>query len=154
MSKELTIEQIQSLMKSVADNSISELLFETEGVKLKIKGKAAETQIVAAPAAPAPVAVTATATVQNEQVQITAPVQDAAKLVTSPIVGTFYASSSPDKDAFVKPGQSISKGEILFIVESMKVMNEVPAEVNGTVAEILVENGQAVEYGQPILRLE
>ncbi len=80
--------------------------------------------------------------------------QPEGKVITSPIVGTFYAASSPDKDPFVKVGQAVSEGDIVFIVESMKVMNEVPADKSGVVAEVLVENGAPVEYGQPVLRLE
>lgn len=74
-------------------------------------------------------------------------------VVKSPIVGTFYASSSPDKPAFAVPGKAVKKGDTLFIVESMKLMNEVASECDGTVAELYVKDGQPVEYGQKILRL-
>ena len=67
---------------------------------------------------------------------------------------TFYAASGPDKEPYVSVGQPVQEGQTVFIVESMKVMNEIPADHSGTVAEILVENGQPVEYGQPVLRLE
>ena len=70
--------------------------------------------------------------------------------ITSPMVGTFYASPSPDADAYVKAGSKVSKDSIVCIVEAMKLFNEIEAEVNGEIVEILVKNGQLVEYGQPL----
>lgn len=75
-------------------------------------------------------------------------------LVTSPIVGTFYEAPSPDKPPFVKVGQRVKKGDVLFIIESMKLMNEVLSDFDGLVAEILVHNAQPVEYGEAVLRIE
>ena len=72
-------------------------------------------------------------------------------IVKSPIVGTFYASPSPEKPAYVALGKKVGKGDVLFIIESMKLMNEVTSEYDGTVEKILVENGQPVEYGQPVM---
>ena len=95
--------------------------------------------MIAIPAAPAP------------EAKAAAP---AGKFVKAPIVGTFYAASAPDQPPFVKVGDQIKKGDVLFIIESMKLMNEVQSEIEGTVAEILVGNGEAVEYDQPILRVE
>ena len=142
MAKEMTIEQIQALMDSMHKNEISELVYEVEEFRLKIKGQQAPS---IAPA-PAPAAAEASVPAPEKQPE--------GKVITSPIVGTFYAASSPDKDPFVKVGQAVSEGDIVFIVESMKVMNEVPADKSGVVAEVLVENGAPVEYGQPVLRLE
>ena len=88
------------------------------------------------------------------EVSVSSSAQDASKLITSPIVGTYYNSPAPDQEPFVEVGQHVGKGDVVFIIESMKVMKEVPSEFSGTVAEILVQNGQAVEFGQPILRLE
>ena len=73
------------------------------------------------------------------------------KLVKSPVVGTYYASSSPDKPPFVTVGKHVSKGDVLMIIESMKLMNEIQSEYDGTVEEILVKNGDAVEFDQPIM---
>jgi acetyl-CoA carboxylase biotin carboxyl carrier protein len=75
-------------------------------------------------------------------------------LVTSPFVGTFYRSPSPDQPSFVEVGQIVRKGQVLCIVEAMKLMNEIEADAEGRVAEVLVENGQPVEFGQPLFRLE
>ena len=76
------------------------------------------------------------------------------KVMNSPIVGTFYAAPSPEKPPFVTVGKQVSKGDVLFIIESMKLMNEVTSEYDGVVAEIYVEDGDTVEFGQPIMRIE
>lgn len=81
-------------------------------------------------------------------------VEEKGTVVKSPIVGTFYTSPSPDKDAFVSVGQKVKRGDTLYIVESMKLMNEIASECDGTVAEIYVNNGDTVEYGQKIMRIE
>ena len=75
-------------------------------------------------------------------------------MVKSPIVGTFYSTPSPDKPPFVKVGQTVNEGDVLFIIESMKLMNEVKSEYSGKITKILVESGQSVEYNQPILVIE
>ena len=108
---------------------------------------AAPSAVMAAPAAaPAPA-------VQSQDAGKAAPVEEAVtgNVVKAPIVGTFYASPSPDKPAFVKVGDHIKKGDVIFIVESMKLMNEIQSEFEGTVEKILVDNASAVEYDQPIM---
>ena len=72
----------------------------------------------------------------------------------SPIIGTFYSAASPDKPPFVSIGQSVKKGDVLFIVESMKLMNEIKSEYDGMVRELLVQNGESVDYNQPIMVIE
>ena len=79
---------------------------------------------------------------------------ESGNTVTSPIVGTFYAAPSPEKPPYVTVGRTVHKGDVLFIIESMKLMNEVTSEYDGVVAEILVEDGTTVEFGQPIMRIE
>ena len=81
------------------------------------------------------------------------PVPDAGVFISSPFVGTFYRAPSPDAPPFVDVGQSVRKGQVLCIVEAMKLMNEIEAESEGRIEEILVENGAHVEYGQPLFRL-
>ncbi|MEM7264308.1 MAG: acetyl-CoA carboxylase biotin carboxyl carrier protein, partial [Planctomycetota bacterium] len=78
---------------------------------------------------------------------------DTAGAVTSPMVGTFYRSPNPDADAFVDIGDRVEEGQVICIIEAMKVMNEVKAEVSGTLEAILVENGESVEFGQPLFRI-
>ena len=100
-------------------------------------------------AAPAAVpAVQASVTSSNA-----APAEDDAELVTAPMVGTYYAAASPDEAPFVKVGQKVNKGDVLCIIEAMKMMSEITAQYDGVVAEILAENGQAVGFGAPLLRL-
>lgn len=77
--------------------------------------------------------------------------QASGNVVKAPIVGTFYSAPSPDKPPFVRVGQQVKKGDVIMIIESMKLMNEVQSDFDGTVAEILVQNGEAVEYDQPIM---
>lgn len=106
-----------------------------------------------------PMAGYAGSTVMTHPVEIAAPREPESKpqggrYIKSPIVGTFYAASAPGKPPFVKAGKSVSKGDVVFIIESMKLMNEVKSELDGVVAEVLVSDGEAVEYDQPILRLE
>lgn len=169
MGKEFSIEQLQTLMECVSTNGISELSYKNGETHLRIRGREEKViqQIFANPAeglgviceqnppappvhataaAPAPVLETAPA-------PAAAPVV-AAKCVTSPLVGTFYSASAPDKEPFVKVGQTVKEGDVVFIIESMKVMNEVPADKSGVVVDILVEDGAPVEFGQTILRLE
>ena len=148
MGRELSLEQIQALMKTVAEQKIEELALEDEGFQLKIKGQSVPAQ-QPAPASAAAVTVAADG---SAAAALSAPQE--CSYLTSPIVGTFYASSAPGKEPLVTPGCRIEKGATAFIVESMKVMNEIPAEKGGIVAEVLVKDGDAVEYGQPIIRLE
>ena len=153
MSNEFTVEQLQELIKCAAENKIGEFLYEDENVKLRIRGP----QTAALPVVPVQTEAAALAAQAAVQPQAAAPAQEekpAGNAIVSPIVGTFYAAPGPEKDPFVKVGQHIAEGDIVFIIESMKVMNEVPADKSGTVVEILVENGEGVEFGQPILRLE
>ena len=91
--------------------------------------------------------------VQNQEPVKAQPAEEAVKgnVVKAPIVGTFYASPSPEKPAFVKVGDHVNKGDVIFIVESMKLMNEIQSEFEGTVEKILVDNASAVEYDQPIM---
>ena len=80
--------------------------------------------------------------------------ENSGNVMTSPIVGTFYAAPSPEKPPYVQVGKQVHKGDVLFIIESMKLMNEVTSEFDGVVAEILVEDGDTVEFGEPIMRIE
>lgn len=103
----------------------------------------------AASAVSAPVQETAEATIASAE---TASSGD--QVVKAPIVGTFYQSSAPDKEPFVKVGDTIAAGDVVCIIEAMKFMNEVTSEVSGTITEILVEDGQFVEYGQELFRVK
>lgn len=161
----LKVQEIRELIKLVDQSSINEFVYEHEGYKIKMKKDAVEKIVVSEPAAP----VAAIAPVQPkivEQVAVSQPVvQEAPKAasapvinadvenlhkITSPMVGTFYQSPSPDSDAYVKVGSKVSKDAIVCIVEAMKLFNEIEAEINGEIVEVLVKDGQLVEYGQPL----
>lgn len=101
---------------------------------------------------PAPPATTTAQGSIAPQPEESAPV-DESKLIKSPMVGTFYAAPSPDAPPFVKPGDGVDGDSVVCIVEAMKVMNEIKAETTGTIAEVLIENGDSVEFGQPLFRL-
>lgn len=148
----MNLEFIQKLADLVADKNLGEITVQNGDSTITIKGKkvAAQTVVESIPVAAAPLPA-APAAAPAPETKAAAP---AGKFVKAPIVGTFYAASAPDQPPFVKVGDHIKKGDVLFIIESMKLMNEVQSEVEGTVAEILVGNGEAVEYDQPILRVE
>ncbi len=149
--------ELKRLLESVKESGITELVLETSDYKLSVKrgetsATPAETPQVQS--APAP----ATPTPQPEAAPPTpeAPEDDKSNLleVTAPIVGTLYAAPSPDAPDFVKVGDRVQAGSVLCIIEAMKLMNEIEAEVSGTVREILVKNEEPVEYGQALFRLE
>jgi acetyl-CoA carboxylase biotin carboxyl carrier protein len=158
----LKVQEIRELIKLVDQSSIDEFVYESEGSKIKMKKNAIETVTVSQPQqvvipATQPQKVAEPVVVQEVQSVPAQPAQEAVKeetsnlhKITSPMVGTFYQSPSPDADAYVKPGSKVSKDSVVCIVEAMKLFNEIEAEVNGEVVEILVKDGQLVEYGQPL----
>lgn len=166
----LTFEQIKELVALVDDRELAGLEIERSGFRLKIEGRAPEPmvgQVAPAAAAEAPRAAKAPATAAREEPQPTAAgaetgeaaeeeseVPEGAHIVSSPIVGTFYASPSPDSDPYVKVGDRVEKGQVLCIVEAMKLMNEIESDVDGEVLEIYPKTGQAVEFGEPLFAIE
>ncbi|MFJ5757950.1 acetyl-CoA carboxylase biotin carboxyl carrier protein [Neobacillus sp. NPDC093182] len=164
----LKVQEIRELIKLVDQSSIDEFVYENEGSKIKMKKNTGTTTVTAVqvpqaaaqaipvvqPAAPAAVASTAPVpeVKQEEAVSNAASQADTSNLhkITSPMVGTFYASPTPEADVYVKAGSVVTKDSIVCIVEAMKLFNEIEAEVNGEIVEVLVKNGQLVEYGQPL----
>lgn len=156
------IQEIREIIKLVDASTIDEFVYEADGSKVKLKKNQAGTVVVepktAAPvveqAKPAaPVAAAAPAPAKEEvKVEAAAPVADDADLhkITSPMVGTFYQAPSPDSPAYVKVGDKVGEETIVCIVEAMKLFNEIEAEVKGEIVEVLVKDGQLVEYGQPL----
>ena len=157
----MTEEQIRRLVKIVEEANIAEIEVSKWGRKVKITkipggsaNNAVQYTIPAAAPAPAPVpAAPAPATNGASEAAAPAPAQNGEE-VCSPMVGTFYRAPAPDADPYVKVGDTIQKGQVICIVEAMKLMNEVEAEFSFKVLEILVENGQPVEYNQPLLLVE
>ncbi len=155
----MDLRKLKTLIDLVSDSNVSELeITEAEGKVRIVKGGGAMVQGYQMPVAPmmqapaaAPAAVPAAAT--------PAPVPAAAPAVSghavkSPMVGTFYRSASPGAKPFVEIGQVVKEGETLCIIEAMKILNEIESDKSGTVTQILCENGQAVEYGQPLYIIE
>ncbi|MCC2928542.1 acetyl-CoA carboxylase biotin carboxyl carrier protein [Bacillus mojavensis] len=148
----LNIKEIHELIKTIDESSIDEFVYENEGVSLKLKKHEAGTVQVMQQAPSAPVQAAA----PQAQQAAPAPAQEAPKQdenlhqIKSPMVGTFYASSSPEAGPYVTAGSKVNENTVVCIVEAMKLFNEIEAEVKGEIVEVLVENGQLVEYGQPL----
>jgi acetyl-CoA carboxylase biotin carboxyl carrier protein len=152
----MDLRKLKTLIDLVSESNVSELeITEAEGkvriVKSMPTGMAAPVQYSMAPAA-APVTVPVAAPAVTEAVA--APAEPTGHTVKSPMVGTFYRASSPGAKPFVEVGDTIKEGETICIVEAMKILNEIEADKTGTVTAILVQNGQAVEYGQPLFTIE
>jgi len=148
----MDLRKLKTLIDLVSESNVSELeITEAEGKVRIVKGGGAMVQHYAAPVAmPAPGAMP----VQSAE-PVAAPVPVVVgHTVKSPMVGTFYRSSSPGAKAFVEVGDAIKAGETVCIIEAMKILNEIEADKSGTVTQILCENGQAVEYGQPLFVIE
>ena len=161
----MKVEQVLELVKAVSDSELTEFKYEEDGVKLSLKktsDKIVQVQAPAAPvaapviapavmpAAPAPVPAAASATPANEEPGTAEAAAPAGNVVKSPLVGTFYAAPAEDAEPYVKVGDSVKEGQVLAIVEAMKLMNEIESDFTGTVKEILVENGQGVEFGKAL----
>ena len=157
------LSEIKELVKLIDQTSVQELEIENEGARLHIR-KPVKTEVVNVQAAPIthtysqpPAAVIAPQPAAAPVVQAAAPEAAPAKApaadlhqIVSPMVGTFYSSPSPDASPFVKAGDRVQEKSVVCILEAMKLMTELEAEVNGEIVEILVANGQLVEYGQPL----
>lgn len=138
-------------------SEISEFEIEEEGFKLRLSRKNGETQIVqTAPVAAAPMAHATPSATPAPSTESTKPPADDPNtfVIKSPMVGTFYRAASPESPPFTKVGEKVTTDSIVCIIEAMKVMNEINAETTGTVTEVLVENGDAVEYGQPLFKVK
>lgn len=145
-------ELLEQLARILRDNDLGELTLEDGDKKLTIKGKKPAPMPIPMPAPLGMPPVCPPAAPQEDAP--TAPAAVSGTWVKAPLVGTYYAAPSPESEPFVTVGKRVKKGDVLMIIESMKLMNEVLCEQEGTVAEILVQNGDAVEFDQPILRIE
>ena len=153
----MDLRKLKTLIDLVSESNVSELeITEAEGkVRIVKAGHGAPVQTVYAPMA-APVAAPALAPATAPAAEAAAPAAAAPSgfVVKSPMVGTFYRSASPGGKAFIEVGSQVKEGDTLCIIEAMKILNEIEAEKSGTVTQILGENGQAVEYGQPLFVIE
>jgi len=150
----MEIENLIKLIETVSASELTGLKYEENGVKLHLTKKKGQVQAVAAPAAGAGIMTMDLAAGEAGKEAAGAESKKAeGKIVESPLVGTFYAAPKEDADPFVSVGDPVRKGQTLAIIEAMKLMNEIESEYDGTVAEILAENGKPVEYGQPLFRI-
>ena len=156
----MELEKIIELIHTVSESNLTQFTMEEGNLKISMKTDK-QTKIVAAPAPVLPAAGPIAAAAPQELTAVSVPAAaDAAaeaedtipagNVVKSPLVGTFYNAPSPDAEPFVKEGDNVKKGQVLAIVEAMKLMNEIESEFDGTVEKILVSNEQVVEYGQPL----
>ncbi|MBO5384631.1 MAG: acetyl-CoA carboxylase biotin carboxyl carrier protein [Ruminococcus sp.] len=154
----LTIDEIKELANCVSDNKLGKIKIKNGDCEIIIEGEKVlppTPAVMTQPAAPSMVNVTTTtASAPNAEINTSTEKQTKGNVVKSPIVGTFYAAPAPGKPAFVKIGDTVKKGDVIMIIESMKLMNEVQSDFDGKVTEILVEDGQAVEFDQPIMIIE
>jgi acetyl-CoA carboxylase biotin carboxyl carrier protein len=155
----MTIEEIKELLRIFNESGVAELELQRGENRLRVRRSATSQEIVvpvAAPVvatAPAPVAAAPAAHIPAPAVGKPAEPESDQLLVKSPIVGTFYEAPSPDAPPFVKAGDTVEPGQVLCIIESMKLMNEIQSEVSGVVASKLVRNGQPVEYGEALFAI-
>lgn len=143
---DIPVEKINTLAEILKEQGLTEIEVELDGLKIKVR-KEPEGVTYAAPA------VTSASTAAPSHAPVAKDTASNLYELKSPMVGTFYVSSSPDSDPFVKAGDKVNKGETVGIVEAMKLMNELPADVSGEVVEICVQNAEAVSYGQVIMKI-
>ncbi|QDI90966.1 acetyl-CoA carboxylase biotin carboxyl carrier protein [Salicibibacter halophilus] len=150
------IEEIKDLIKAVDDSGISELEVTGEAntglvIRKKPDGVMQQVAVPATQEAAPPISAENTQPLAQEgSDQQQAPSDPNVEQITSPMVGTFYRAPSPDAESYVHPGDRINESSVVCIVEAMKLMNEIEAEIEGEIKEILVENGELVDYGQPL----
>ena len=152
----MDLRKLKTLIDLVSESNVSELeITEAEGKVRIVKSSGAAPTLVAAPmvaaVAPAPVAAAPQPAAAPAVSAEAAPAEIAGHVVKSPMVGTFYRSSSPGAKAFVEVGTVVKAGEPVCIIEAMKLLNEIEADRSGVIKAILVENGQPVEYGHPLM---
>lgn len=140
---------IEALVEILDERRLTEIEYESGGLRLRVARSGAVQPVPAGHVPIAPV----------EEQRPDAPAEgteppSAEAVITSPMVGTFYVASAPDSPPFVDVGARVRKGQVVCIIEAMKLMNEIESEHDGVISECLVENAQAVEYGQPLFRLE
>ncbi len=153
----LDVEALRQIVEILEASDVTRLTWKNGDERLFIRRGQATTTIVQAAPAQAPVRIehAAAPAVPSPAASAAAPAPEKkGHLITSPFVGTFYRQPAPDQPPFVEVGSLVRKGQVLCIVEAMKLMNEIESEVAGKVAEVLVENGQPVEFAQPLFRIE
>lgn len=161
----MNAKELKAMLQALSEHEVGELTLETPDYKLTVRRGAMQVQVVAAPetmtvapvAAPAPVAPAPAVAAAAPAPAVPAPRAEEpvrGTEVKAPIVGTFYRAPGPDADPFVKEGDTVRKGQVLCIIEAMKLMNEIESEVAGVVRKVLVGNAEPVEFGQALFLIE
>lgn len=151
----MNLDEMLQLLNAVSDSKLTEFQYEEDNYKIRMKKEKKVVREVAQTVQATPVEAMAVATEMQAQIQPASveAVDANAAVVESPLVGTFYAAPSPDADPYIKVGDTVKVGQTLAIVEAMKLMNEIESDVDGVVSEILVKDGEPVEYGQPLFKI-
>ncbi len=162
----MELKEIQDILKLVNKTNLTEVEIEKEGFKLKIRRKAPESNVIYTTQATAPITqqpmptrqVIADTGSKSQEIpqteSVTEPDSQNVFSFRSPMIGTFYRSSSPDSPPFIKVGDIVQKGQVMCIIEAMKLFNEIESEVEGKVVKVLLEDAQPVEYDQPLFLIE
>ena len=159
----MNIKEIQNLIKFVSKSGVEEVKIEREDFKITIKTKKNITQQIVVDDIPAKIAVAPSAisndnldTLQENETKTKTSIEDNDNhiIVKAPIIGTFYRKPSPDKPTFVEVGQNIAEGDILCVIEAMKLFNEIESEISGKIVKILVEDQSPVEFDQPLFIID
>lgn len=153
MEKKELLETVEALAKQVNDAQLDGIEVETDDFRIKLTKHHRPNHPPMPMAPPVPVVSTPIMAQPIASAETSAPAAS-GKFIKSPIIGTFYAAAAPGKPPFVSAGDKVSKGDVVCIVESMKLMNEITSEFDGVVKEVLVSDGEAVEFDQPLIRVE
>ena len=147
----LNMTELRELAELVNEHGFTDFEFENENIRVRLSKTVSAPMIQTVQPVSAPIAASFVSPTSNAlQTETEKPTDENLFNITSPIVGTFYSSPSPDKEPYIKEGDRVSESTTVCIVEAMKLMNEIQAEVTGEVVKIYVENGQPIEYGQPL----
>lgn len=150
----MELRDIKKIVQLMKENDLTKFALEEENFKLELKRGSDVVPMMAPVAAPAQAPAAAAAPIAATDAPVVVDANEGLVEITSPMVGTFYGSPSPDSDAFVVEGSTVTTTSVVCIVEAMKVMNEIQSEVKGTIKKILVENGSPVQYGQPLFLVD
>ena len=150
----MDLDDIKAIIDLMKQNDLAVFKLEREGFKIELEAQRPVAPVIAATAMPSAAIPTQTVPANVTGSSGTGEEKSKLKEIVSPMVGTFYRASSPDSAPYAQPGQEINEESVVCIIEAMKVMNEIKAEVRGVIVEVLLENGTPVQFGQPLFRVK